>query len=303
MGEAAHDRGSGGRGVGLTLPLDPQKLLALKVPHVEHVYSEKDAILYALGVGLGHDSTDPKQLGFVYEQNLKVLPTFAVVLGLSPYLLRDADAGIDFAQLVHGEESVTFHRALAPAGRVVARTRIVDVVDKGAGRGALIMIERAIVDKATDKNVATLIHTIFCRGDGGFGGAKRDMPAPHAIPGRASDAVCDLPTRPETALIYRLSGDTNPLHADPEFARAAGFERPILHGLATFGIACHALLRTVCDYDPSRLKAMAGRFSAPVFPGETIRTEVWRDGNVVSFRARVLERDVIAINNGRAEVT
>ena len=114
--------------------------------------------------------------------------------------------------------------------------------------------------------------------------------------------MCDLPTRPEAALIYRLSGDYNPLHSEPAHAKAAGFPRPILHGLATFGIAGHALLKTLCGYDPARLIAMEGRFSAPVFPGETIRTEMWRDGNVVSYRARVAGRDVIAITNGRAEI-
>jgi acyl dehydratase len=124
----------------------------------------------------------------------------------------------------------------------------------------------------------------------------------HTIPERAPDATCDLPTRPETALIYRLSGDPNPLHVDPAVAKAAGFPRPILHGLATFGIAGHAILKRLCGYDPARLSAIAGRFSAPVFPGETIRTEMWRDGTVVCFRARVLERDVIALNNGRAEI-
>ena len=148
--------------------------------------------------------------------------------------------------------------------------------------------------------------TTFCRADGGFGGAKRDTPAPHAIPDRAPDLVCDLPTRPEMALIYRLSGDVNPLHADPEFARSGGYPRPILHGLATMGVAGHALLKTLCGYDPARLTGMSLRFSAPVFPGETIRTEIWQDndkaGAVVSFRARVMERDVVAINNGRAEI-
>ncbi len=123
------------------------------------------------------------------------------------------------------------------------------------------------------------------------------------MPERAPDLICDLPTRPEAALVYRLSGDPNPLHVDPDVAKAAGFPRPILHGLATFGIAGHALLRSLCDYDPARLTGLAGRFSAPVFPGETIRTEIWRDGAVASFRARVVERDIVAINNGRAEVT
>lgn len=284
------------------MPIDPQKLLALDIPDVEQAYSEKDAILYALGIGLGQDPADPAQLAFVYEQDLKVLPTFALVLGLSPFLLRDANAGIDFVQLVHGEESAAFYRPLAPSGRIVARTRMLDVIDKGAGRGALVVFERVIIDKATGEKVAALTQTVFCRGDGGFGAEKRNTPPPHAIPGRAPDSICDLPTRPETALIYRLSGDANPLHADPAFARSAGFERPILHGLATFGIVGHAMLKTLCDYDPSRLAKIAGRFSAPVFPGETIRTEIWRDGKAISFRARVVGRDVIAINNGIAEI-
>ena len=148
-----------------------------------------------------------------------------------------------------------------------------------------------------------MTQTIFCRGDGGFGGPPRQSPPPHPIPSRAPDAVCDFGTRPEMALIYRLSGDYNPLHAEPAAAKAAGFERPILHGLGTFGVSGHALLKTMCGYDPARLKSFSCRFSAPVFPGETIRTEMWRDGPVVSFRARVVGRDVIAINNGRAEVT
>jgi acyl dehydratase len=159
-----------------------------------------------------------------------------------------------------------------------------------------------VTDKASGELLATLKQTTFCRADGGFGGPPREAPAPHAIPERAPDTICDLPTRPEMALIYRLSGDINPLHAEPEFAKAAGFPRPILHGLATFGVAGHALLKSVCGYDPARLTGMAGRFSAPVYPSETIRTEIWRDGNVASFRSRVVERDVVAINNGRAEI-
>ena len=144
--------------------------------------------------------------------------------------------------------------------------------------------------------------TTFCRGDGGFGGPPRPQKPAHELPVRTPDLVSDLPIQPEAALIYRLSGDLYPLHIEPAVAKAAGFPKPILHGLATFGVAGHAILRGLCGYDPARFKAIAGRFSAPVFPGETIRMEFWRDGNIVSFRARVVERDLIAINNGRAEV-
>jgi acyl dehydratase len=291
------------------MPLDPDKLLALQIPAVEHSYGPKDCMLYALGLGLGQDPLNADELAFVYEQNLKVLPTYAFMLAYSAYWLREPSLGITWSKVVHGEAGVVLHRPIAQQGVVVGRTRIVDVVDKGADKGAAIYSVREIGDKATGDLLATLTQTTFCRGDGGFGGRKegtkdatrRDMP-PHALPQRAPDLVCDMPTRPEMALLYRLSGDVNPLQADPEFAKAAGFPRPILHGLATFGIAGHAILKAVCGYDPARLSAMAGRFSAPVFPGETIRTEIWRDGDVVSFRARAIERDVIAINNGRAEV-
>ena len=280
-----------------------EKLLALKVPEVQHDYGPKDCILYALGLGLGYDPMNEDELAFVYEKNLKALPTFVLVQGYTPYWLRNPDSGVNWTKVVHGEQGFVLHKPVATQGSVIGRTRVVEVVDKGEGKGALVFSERQVIDKASGELLATLKQTTFCRADGGFGGPKRDTPAPHPLPERAPDMVCDLPTRPEMALIYRLSGDINPLHAEPEFARAAGFPRPILHGLATFGVAGHALLKSICGYDPARLTAMAGRFSAPVYPGETIRTEIWRDGSVVSFRARVSERDVVAINNGRAEVS
>jgi acyl dehydratase len=283
------------------MPIDYDKLLAAKVPDVEHTYAEKDAILYALGVGLGRDPMDEDELAFVYEKNLKVLPSFASVLGYTPFWLREV-ADVDFVKAVHGEQGVVLHRPVPPRGKVVGITRVLDAVDKGPGKGAVVYSERRIVEQGTRAPIATLTQTTFLRGDGGFGGPQRASPGPHVLPDRPPDMMCDLPTRPEAALIYRLSGDTNPLHADPAHARAAGFPRPILHGLATFGVACHALLKSVCNYESSRLRSMQGRFSAPVFPSETIRTEMWRDGTVVSFRARVVERDAVAVSNGRAEL-
>lgn len=280
-----------------------EKLLALDVPPVEHSYGPKDCMLYALGVGLGQDPMNEDELAFVYEKNLKVLPTFALVQGYAPFWLRNPQSGVNWTKVVHGEQGLVLHKPVAREGTIIGETRVVDVVDKGEGKGALVYSERKITDKTSGELLATLTQTSFCRGDGGFGGPKRDTPPPHPIPERAPDIVCDLPTRPEMALVYRLSGDINPLHAEPEFAKAAGFPRPILHGLASFGVAGHALLKSLCGYDPARLSAMAGRFSAPVFPGETIRTEIWRDGAAFSFRARVVERDVMAVNNGRAEIS
>jgi acyl dehydratase len=288
------------------MPLDYKKLLALQIPDAEHSYGPKDCMLYALGLGLGQDPLNADELAFVYEKNLKVLPTFAVMQGYAAYWLRRPEIGVTWEKVVHGEQGFVLHAPVAPQGTMIGRTRILDVVDKGEGKGALIYSEREISDKASGRRLATLTQTTFCRGDGGFGGPKdgtmRETPPPHVLPQRTPDGICDFSTRPEMALIYRLSGDTNALHVDPEFAKAAGFPRPVLHGLATFGVAGHALLKTVCGYDPARLTAMCGRFSAPVYPGETIRTEFWRDGTVVSFRARVVERDVIAIDHGRAEV-
>jgi len=279
-----------------------EKLIALEVPPAEQSYRAKDCILYALGIGLGHDPMNEDELAFVYEKNLKVLPTMGTVLGHPGFWAREYDTGIDWLKIVNGEQGITLHQPLAKEGAVVGRLRIVEVIDKGPGKGALVLSERKVTDKATGETVATVTQTTFCRADGGFGGPPRQAPAPHEIPARAPDTVCDLATRPEAALIYRLSGDRNPLHADPAIAKQAGFPRPIMHGLGNFGIAGHAVLKTFCGYDPQKLAAFACRFSAPVFPGETLRTEMWRGGSIVSFRSRVVERDVVAVNNGRAEL-
>jgi acyl dehydratase len=284
------------------MPIDYDKLLALKIPDAEHSYTERDTILYALGVGLGHDPMSRGELQFVYEPWLKTLPTYPVVLGYPGFWARDLDTGIDWVRLVNGEQGVTRHAPIPASGTVIGRTRVVEVVDKGPGKGALVLSERTVTDKATGSLIATVTQTAFCRGDGGFGGPPRETPPPHPIPERAPDAVVDLTTRPEQALIYRLTGDRNSLHADPEIAKKAGFERPILHGAATFGVAGHAVVKGMCDCGPDRVSSISCRFSSPVVPGETIRTELWRDGSVVSFRSRIVGRDAVCVNNGRAEL-
>jgi acyl dehydratase len=284
------------------MAINYDKLLALKIPDAEHTYTAKDTMLYALGVGLGHDPLDLKQLDFVYEKNLKPLPTFSAVLGYPGFWIRELDTGIDWVRLVNGEQGVILHQPLQPTGTVLGKSRVVEVIDKGTGKGALVYTERKVTDKASGALIATVTQTTFCRADGGFGGPPRESPPVHPIPERKPDLVCDLGTRPEQAIIYRLSADMNPLHVDPEVAKTAGFSRPIFHGLGTFGVVGHALLKSTCDYDPARVKSFGGRFSSPVFPGETIRTEMWRDGTVISFRALVPDRNVVVMNNGRAEV-
>ncbi len=279
-----------------------EKLLALKIPEAQASYGAKEPILYALSLGLGRDPVNARELPFVYEKGLKILPTYPVVLAPAGFWARDLDTGIDWVKIVHGEHKLVLHKPLGTSGKVMSRTRILDVIDKGPGKGALLFTERVISDQASGEAIATIRQTGFCRGDGGFGGPQRPTPAPHKIPDRAPECTDDFATRADMALFYRWNADLNPLHADPDIAAKAGYPKPILHGLATFGVAGHAILRTLCDYDPGRFKAIQGRFSAPVYPGETIRTEMWRDGSVVSFRARVTERDKVVLDNGRAEI-
>src|SRR5438477_619849 len=186
------------------------KLLALDIPQVVQSYTEKDAILYALGLGLGRDPLNTDELPFVYEKSIKALPTFAVVLGWPGFWVRDLPTGIDWVKLVAGEQGLVLHRPLAPRGTIVAKTRVTEIIDKGAGKGALIYSERVVADRATGEKIATITQTSFCLGDGGFGGPPREAPPVHPIPERAPDFVCDFATRPEAALIYRLSGDPNP---------------------------------------------------------------------------------------------
>ena len=284
------------------MPIDYEKLLTWKIPEVEQRFTTRDTILYALGVGLGADPCDEDQLKFVYEAKLVALPTMAIVLAYPGAWHAKGDLGITRSHVVHGEQGFRIHRPLPVEGTVAGTTEIADVFDKGKDKGALILTTQDVRDRATGEVICTLTSTTFCRADGGFGGPSGPTKEPHVLPSRAPDVTCDLPTLPQAALIYRLSGDYNPLHADPAYARKAGFKMPILHGRATFSIAGHALLKSCCGYDPSRLVAMEGRFSSPVYPGETIRTEIWIDGKAVSFRSTVPERKVTVLNNGRAEI-
>jgi len=284
------------------MALHPEKLLNWPFVDVVHRYDDRDTMLYALSVGLGGDPLDRRQLRFTFEKDLRAVPTMAMVLGMTDLgFLTDVEVGIDMARLLHGESELEIHGSLPASGAIVSRMRIVDLVDKGPQKGAFLYYERRIRDAADDTPLATDRGCFILRGNGGFSGAVGTTPAPHAIPDRPADLVCDLRSLPQAALIYRLNGDRNPLHADPGLARKAGFDRPILHGACTFAIAGHALLKSICEYDPARLRSIGARFSSPVFPGETLRTEIWLgDGGQVSFRCRVPERDRIVLDNGHA---
>ena len=270
-------------------------------------YGDKDVMLYALGIGMGQDPMNETELPFVYERNLKVIPTAATVLasglrgssGPAPEMPEGhRQSQINFLMVVHGEQKVELHKPLSTHGTYTAEGRTVGAFDKGAGKGAVIINETVWTDEKGEK-VATLTGSTFARGDGGFGGPSEGAPEPHEVPTRAPDLSVDIATKPDQALIYRLSGDRNPLHSDPKIAAAAGFPRPILHGLCTYGITCRAVLQEYCGFDPAKIKSHQVRFSSPVFPGETITVDLWKDGDVVSFEARVKSRGVTVVKNGK----
>jgi acyl dehydratase len=271
-------------------------------------YGDKDVMLYALGIGLGADPMDERELAFVYERNLKVVPTAATVLAAGGGGNRSAGAAptyppgyresqINFLMMLHGEQKVELHRPLPVYGTFTAAGRTLGAWDKGKDKGAVVVQETHWTDEKGE-TAATLTMSMFARGDGGFGGPTEGQPAPHQVPTRSPDLSVDIATHPDQALIYRLNGDRNPLHADPEFARRAGFERPILHGLCTYGITCRAVLQSVLDYDADAILSHQVRFSAPTFPGDVITVDLWRDGKEVSFEARVKARGATVIRNG-----
>ncbi|NYT35485.1 3-alpha,7-alpha,12-alpha-trihydroxy-5-beta-cholest-24-enoyl-CoA hydratase [Allopusillimonas soli] len=285
------------------MPLDYKLIKNWKFDEVRHAYTGKDVILYALGIGLGQDPLDKGQLQYVYEDGLKVFPSMAAVLGYPGFWMKNPETGITWVKLVHGEQRMHFHAPFPAQGEVIGRSRITHVIDKGSDKGALVVTERKIHDAATDALLATVEQVTFCRADGGFGNGDESPQALPKVPATPPDAVCELATLPQAALIYRLSGDDNPLHADPAVASKAGYPRPILHGLCTYGVAAHAIVRTLCGNDGGRLAYMHTRFSAPVFPGETLSVEMWKgDGGTVQFQAKVVERGVVVLSNGIAGV-
>jgi acyl dehydratase len=281
------------------MPIVTDTLLNFPIPEIRQTLRWQDTALYNFSVGLGQDPMDKAQLDFLYEPRLKALPSMAVVLGYPGFWVRDPATGVDWVKVVHGEQSLILHQPLPTEGEIIGTSRVTGIVDRGAGKGAMIYSAREVKDAKTGALLATLEMTTFARGDGGFGGPDGPIRQPHPEPAGAPDITLDLRTRPEQALVYRLNGDHNPLHIDPDVAKSAGFDQPILHGLCTFGVVCHALLKSLCAYDPARFGRMDLRFSSPVFPGETIRTEIWKQDGGAAFRARVVERDKVVVSNGR----
>jgi acyl dehydratase len=280
------------------MTIDYEDLLKLNIGNRRFTYTERDTMLYALGTGFGSDPMNAYELPFVYESALKASPTLATVIAWDRSWTPRS--GIDWPKVVHGDQLLRIHKPLPAAGTIVSSANVTEIVDKGKERGAFVRVETRIRDAETGEALCTATTGFFARGDGGFSGAVAKGPPCHLLPSRSPDATLDAKTRPDQALLYRLSGDRNPLHAVPSVAKTAGFARPVLHGLCTYGFACRAVLRSMCNLDPARITEFDARFSGVMFPGETLRFELWKDGNVVSFRARCIERDSIILDNGRA---
>jgi acyl dehydratase len=278
------------------MPINPDSVGATGAPATTK-WSSKDAMTYALGVGAGVD-----ELAFTTENTMnvpqQVLPTFVVTL---------ADVSGAFSQigtfnpamLVHGEQRFTLAGPLAPKGAVSTVAEVTAIYDKG--KGAVAEITAVSTHEDSGKVAFTNVTTAFIRGEGGFGGERGPSGPRNEAPDRAPDHEVTYETRIDQALLYRLSGDRNPLHSDPAFAAMAGFDRPILHGLCTYGFTGRALLHTLCDGDPARFKAMEGRFSSPVFPGEALTVVMWRDDDGAVFQTRGSDGRVV-LDSGRVSV-
>jgi len=282
------------------MPIKYDELMALRNLGQHYSYGDREVMLYAYGIGIGADPMDERELAFVNEavavpRRLKVVPTFASVAawGAGP-----GEMNLNRLMVVDGERDITFHKQLSTAAHITADSSVLDVFDKGKDKGAVIRHQTILRDDKGEK-LATLIASRFARGDGGFGGPSEGQPEPHQVPARTPDQSIDISTRPDQALIYRLCGDRNPLHSDPETAKRAGFPKPILHGMCTYGITCRGILQTYADYDPSAFRRHAARFSSPVYPGETVTMDLWKDGSVISFEAKVKARNVAVIKSGK----
>jgi acyl dehydratase len=278
-------------------------------PVVEQTYTPRDAMLYALGLGFGSDPLNIDELRYVFESNHCAVPTMAAVLGSPGFFWQDPVLGADWIKIVHGEQDIRWLSPLPSSATVIGRNRVASLIDKGEGKGAIAQVVRDLILQDSGEKIAEVRQLTFLRGNGGYtedNGESDPPPSPLPTIGEELgpvDRAIDFQTLPQAALIYRLSGDMNPLHADPAIARAAGFDRPILHGLCTYGMAARAVLSAYLGHDAARLHRLAVRFTSPVFPGETIRFEMWRrTATEIALRARVVERDVIVLNNGVAEI-
>ncbi len=282
------------------MPVDPGKAVGYEMPEAKGEWGQDDVILYHLGVGAGVPPTDPNELAYTYEGNLKVLPSYGVipVSGALPGMAGVPGMDINFALVLHGEQDLEIKKTIPTQAKVVHKSRIANIYDKG--KAALIILEVETAEEGGDVLFVNRF-SIFARGEGGFGGESGPKPGNEA-PDRAPDYQKESATLPQQALLYRLTGDKNPLHADPEFAKMGGFDRPILHGLCSYGVVCKAVVDTVLDGDTTKVGRYQARFSGVVFPGETIVTSMWKEGDKILISAKTKERDTPVITNAAISI-
>jgi|TARA_B100000780_G_scaffold13134_1_gene8904 acyl dehydratase len=281
------------------MAINYEEIMSLEDKGLEFSYTQRDSIIYGLGIGLGKDPMDATELKYVYENGLIAFPSMATNFQYkSPLLLK---AKLNMIMIVHGEQGVTLHQPMPASADVISDTKVVNCYDRGASKGAIIEVETNVRLKKDNSPLCTLTSKTFARGDGGFGG--EDVPA--SIPVELNDTpdiIHEVTTTEDQALIFRLSGDSNPLHSDPNFAKMAGYPKPILHGLCSYGVACRSIVETLCEKDSKKLKKFNVRFSSPVFPGETIVTEMWKKDDEIHFQSKVKERDKVVLKNGVCKI-
>lgn len=284
------------------MPIDPEKARGARLPEGESSYTQDQVILYHLGLGAGVPATDPKELEYTYEKNLKVLPSFAVIpaFGSMGGIANIPGLQFNFAMLLHGEQEVILHRPLPTQAKLVTSAHIPEIYDKG--KAALVILEAEAKDAETGEALFTNRFSLFIRGEGGFGGESGPK-AGNQAPEREPDGTTERKLLPQQALIYRLSGDKNPLHADPEFAKLGGFDAPIIHGLCSYGVACKAIVDEVLDGDVTRVARYQARFAGVGFPGETYRIAWWKEGDDrILLEASSVERNAKIISNAVIEL-
>ncbi|AJE46727.1 MaoC/PaaZ C-terminal domain-containing protein [Celeribacter indicus] len=282
--------------------IDIEKLKAYRIPDTHTTLTKRDTMLYALGAGVGQNPFAPEELKYVYEKDLVALPTMATCLATPYAWIRQAEVGFG-GKSVHAGTTIRLHRPIPVEGEFYGRSEIAEILDKGPGKAVIVTVHRKVYETGSDELVYETWWTNMYRGDGGAGGESASRFPVQEIPDGAPDHAFDVRVIPQQHLIYRLSGDYNPLHADPEVAKAHGFPKPILHGLSTYAASGFAILKGLCGNDPTRLRLIGGRFTSPVYPEDVLRIKVWTGPDGLAFQTTVPARDdVVVIDNGRLEI-
>jgi len=282
------------------MPIDPKQALGAELGEGRYSYTKDQVILYHLGVGAGNPPTDKNELEYCYEKNLKVLPSFGVIptFGAMGGLGSVPGLKFNYALLLHGEQDLVIHQPIPPEAKVTNRAKVAELWDKGK---ACLCVLQVDTSDESGRPLFTNRFGLFLRGEGGFGGEPGPK-AGNVAPERAPDGVIESRSLPQQALLYRLSGDKNPLHADPEFAKMGGFDRPIIHGLCSYGIVCKAVVDGVLGGDVSKVARYQARFAGVAFPGETYHVSWWREGKQILIQAKSKEREAAIISNAAITV-